>query len=57
LHDSFQSAAALTVRARSGEEGLLIVASHAPYRYNGAALTTLEQLGAFAGYASYRRTQ
>ena len=56
LHDALQSAAAVAVRARSGEEGLLIVGSRAPYAYNGEAIAILEQLGTFARHASYRRT-
>lgn len=56
LHDSLQSAAALAVRARSGEEGILVAGSRRPFLFNGQALTVLERLGSFAGYASYRRT-
>ncbi len=56
LHDTLQSAAAVAVKARSGEEGLLIVGSRAPYAYNGEAIAILEELGTFARHASYRRT-
>jgi hypothetical protein len=56
LDERLESAAALVVAARSGEEGLLILGSRAPYAYNGAMIRVLERLGAFAGHASYRRT-